>query len=65
MLRNLYNWFLGSETTNNGESEMNNFAHIKPTDKGFVLYGNEGPIQTYSRQRDAKRGATRRGLQLA
>jgi hypothetical protein len=65
MLRNIYDWFVNPDKKTNGESKMTNFAHIKPTASGFALYGNSGLIQTYSRERDAKRGATRRGLTVA
>lgn len=41
-------------------------ANIYPTSNGFVLLDEQGQsVGTYSRRRDAVRGANRRGLTLA
>lgn len=40
-------------------------ATIVPVTDGFQLYGPSGLVSTYKRQRDAKRGAERRGLIVA
>lgn len=40
-------------------------ATIVPTDKGFGLFTRTGLIGDYTRERDAKRGAARRGFTIA
>ncbi len=40
-------------------------ATIVPTTKGFGLFTREGLVADYTRERDAKRGATRRGFAIA
>lgn len=46
------------------KTEMN--ARIVETTPGyFVLFNSGSPVGTYSRARDARRGALRRGLTLA
>lgn len=40
-------------------------ARIVNTQSGVALYVGSTPVATYSRARDARRGAARRGLTLA
>lgn len=44
---------------------VTNMASIVESNSGFELIGRDGVIQTYSRRRDAVRGARRRGLEIA
>lgn len=58
----------GFETWGGGRSEgvREMTATITPTNNGFALITRTGEVvSTYSRERDAKRGAARRGLVLA
>lgn len=51
-------------TRNVGENEMKVF--ITPVGDQFAITNASGiPVQTYSRRRDAVRGATRRGFTVA
>lgn len=48
------------------EREMSNVGVIKATNTGFGLFRRTGElVGTYSRRRDAVRGARRRGLVVA
>lgn len=56
LVERVFNFMLGEKT----------MANIYPTSNGFVLLDEKGiAVGTYSRRRDAVRGATRRGLNLA
>lgn len=46
-----------------GDTEM--AATIVAIHDGFGLFNRDGLVQIYSRERDAKRGAARRGLVVA
>ncbi len=59
----LLNLILGVFNPTTTETDMT--ATIAPTNTGFGLFTRTGLVQTYSRERDAKRGATRRGFVLA
>lgn len=71
MFKGIINWFKGGEqspfgmTTITGENTMT--AKIVPTSDGkFALTTRTGSVfGTYSRKRDAVRGANRRGLTVA
>jgi hypothetical protein len=71
MFKGIVNWFKGEGVremvpggTNTGENTMT--AKIAPTSDGkFVLFTRGETVGTYSRKRDAVRGANRRGLTIA
>lgn len=56
-------WFKTKETAPKKENTMK--AFVKETNTGATLFMSDGaPVATYSRRRDAIRGATRRGLTI-
>lgn len=59
-------WFVvtgdSEKIFNDGEKNM---ARIREVNGKYALVNNGQTIQTYSRARDARRGAERRGLELA
>ncbi len=59
-------WFVATGDSekifNDGEKNM---ARIREVNGKYALVNNGQTIQTYSRARDARRGAERRGLELA
>jgi hypothetical protein len=64
MMRNVFSFVKGYFTENLGANTM---ATIKELSNGkFALLDRQGSnIGTYSRARDARRGAMRKGLQVA
>jgi hypothetical protein len=61
-------WFgFGTREQAPGAMKVNDMtATITPTNNGYALITRTGEVvSTYSRERDAKRGAARRGLVVA
>ena len=55
--------FVKSMFVTDGENDMNT-ATIVETNNGYGLFTRQGLVAEYTRERDAKRGATRRDLTL-
>lgn len=69
-LKNVYAWgyFVATGNTEKifNDKGYEDMAFIKPMNGKFALLDRDGnTVQTYARERDARRGANRRGLTLA